>query len=416
MAKTGLEGVNGMALAQELPMAVPSRPAVRPMHRIAVSAAFLANGFLIGSWAPEIPLFAERLDISKATLGIMILVFGLGAVAAMPMVGRLIGAFGSRLPMLVLHLVMVPALPLVVLAPGLVTAGLAVALMGLATGGMDVAMNANAVAVERRRPRAIMSSCHGFWSVGGLLGAGLGGFVIAALGALGHSLLVAAVILALWVLVARGALADREARPDAGTPGSPAAPGAATTRSGVLKAVAVGLFALFAMIPEGAAIDWSAVYLRQELGAGDAASGLAFAAFSLTMACFRFAGDGIRDRFGAVRTARVCSALAAAGLLAVGLADALPLTLLGFALMGIGLSNMVPIAFSAAGNVEGLRPGTGLSIVSALGYSGILLAPSVIGFVAEHSGFRLIFLSLALLLVVTFLAAGLVRGADRRPD
>jgi MFS family permease len=180
--------------------------------------------------------------------------------------------------------------------------------------------------------------------------------------------------------------------------------------------VAVGLFALFAMIPEGAAIDWSAVYLRQELGAGDAASGLAFAAFSLTMACFRFAGDGIRDRFGAVRTARVCSALAAAGLLAVGFAEALPVTLVGFALMGIGLSNMVPIAFSAAGNVEGLRPGTGLSIVSALGYSGILLAPSVIGFVAEHSGFRLIFLSLALLLVVTFLAAGLVRGADRRPD
>ncbi|WP_373289647.1 MFS transporter [Aureimonas glaciei] len=412
MAK--MEGVSGMALAEDVPL---SPSAALPMHRIAVSAAFLANGFLIGSWAPEIPLFAARLDISKATLGIMILVFGLGAVAAMPVVGRLIGALGSRLPMLVLHLLMVPALPLAVLAPGLVTAGLAVALMGMATGGMDVAMNANAVAVERRRPRAIMSSCHGFWSVGGLLGAGLGGFIIAAFGALGHSLIVAVVILALWLVVARGALADGVAKAESTAPGADAVPGAAgTSRAGVLKAIAVGLFALFAMIPEGAAIDWSAVYLRQELDAGDAASGLAFAAFSLTMACFRFAGDGIRDRFGAVQTARVCSALAAAGLLAVGLADTLPVTLLGFALMGVGLSNMVPIAFSAAGNVEGLRPGTGLSIVSALGYSGILLAPSVIGFVAEHSGFRVIFLSLALLLVVTFLAAGLVRGADRRLD
>ncbi|WP_224008001.1 MFS transporter [Aureimonas sp. SA4125] len=385
-----------------------------PMHRIAVSAAFLANGFLIGSWAPEIPLFAARLEISEATLGIMILIFGLGAVAAMPVVGRVIGRAGSRLPMLVLHLLMVPAMPLVVLAPGLVTAGLAVALMGLATGGMDVAMNANAVAVERRRPRAIMSSCHGFWSVGGLLGAGLGGFIIAALGALGHSLVVAAVILALWVLVARGALADHAVAPQEASGTAPTPVAAEASRAGVLKAVAVGLFALFAMIPEGAAIDWSAVYLRQELGAGAAASGLAFAAFSLTMACFRFAGDGIRDRFGAVATARVCSAVAAVGLLAVGLADALPVTLLGFALMGIGLSNMVPIAFSAAGNIEGLKPGSGLSIVSALGYSGILLAPSAIGFVAEHSGFRLVFLSLAALLVVTFLAAGLVRGADHR--
>ena len=416
MTKTHLDRAGGTAAMPKVRPAVPPHGAAWPMHRFAVSAAFLANGFLIGSWAPEIPLFADRLGISKATLGLMILVFGLGAVAAMPVVGRVIGAFGSRLPMLALHLLMVPALPLVVLAPGIVSAALAVALTGLATGGMDVAMNANAVAVERRLSRAIMSSCHGFWSVGGLIGAGCGGFVIAALGPLGHAFVVAALILALMFPVWRGALADRVVS----SPAQSAQDGddvpvvSATSRTGVFKAVAVGLFALFAMIPEGAAIDWSAVYLRQELGVGASASGLAFAAFSLTMACFRFAGDGIRDRLGAVLTARLCSGIAAAGLLLVATSALLPLTLCGFALMGIGLSNMVPIAFSAAGNVEGLKPGAGLSIVSALGYSGILLAPSVIGYLAEHVGFRIVFVGLASLLVVTFLAAGLVRGADYR--
>jgi len=259
-----------------------------------------------------------------------------------------------------------------------------------------------------------MSSCHGYWSVGGLLGAGTGGFLIEVLGPGGHAVIVAAVVLLLWLVVWRGALSDRveTARPSAGPTTIGTAPTADST-GGILMAAAVGMFALFAMIPEGAAIDWSAIYLRQEHGADAGTSGLAFAAFSATMALLRFAGDGIRDRLGAVRTTRYSSLAAGLGLIIVATAGGTPMVVAGFAIMGIGIANIVPIAFSAAGNVPGLRPGMGLSIVSALGYSGILVAPSAIGFVAEHTGFPTVFASLSLLLVVTFLAAGLVAVADR---
>ena len=258
-----------------------------------------------------------------------------------------------------------------------------------------------------------MSSCHGFWSVGGLVGAGAGGFLIEALGPGGHALVVAAVVLLLWLVVWRGALSDRNPAPKASN--TSGAKAAVDSPAGVLMAAAVGMFALFGMIPEGAAIDWSAIYMRQELGVDAGTSGLAFAAFSLTMAVLRFAGDGIRDRLGAVRTTRYSSLAAGLGLLLIASANGPAMALAGFAVMGIGIANIVPIAFSAAGNVPGLRPGTGLSIVSALGYSGILVAPSAIGFVAEHTGFAIVFASLSVLLVVTFLAAKLVAVADR-PD
>lgn len=389
-------------------------------HRLAVSTAFLANGMFTGSWAPQIPIFAERLHLSPGRMGLMILAFGVGAVAVMPVAGRVIGARGSRLPMLALNVALVFALPFLVLAPNVPLAVAAIVFAGFATGGMDVAMNANAVAVERRRRAAIMSSCHGFWSVGGVVGAALGGFLIARVGPVAHGLIAGAVILAGFVLVARNALSDAPsgetaAEAVAGVPhgsvGNVAMAGGGVV-SGYRGAVLVGLFALFAMIPEGAAIDWSAFYLRRELGADAAMSGLAFAAFSFTMAGFRFAGDAVRNRLGAVATMRWCSGAAGAGLFVAGLAPDAAVAILGFALMGIGISNMVPIAFSAAGNLGGLKPGAGLSTVTALGYSGILIAPSVIGFAGEHLGFAAVFLGLSAFLVVTLLGSPLVRVAD----
>ncbi|WP_188912716.1 MFS transporter [Aureimonas endophytica] len=389
-------------------------------QRLAVSLAFLINGLFIGSWAPQIPVFAARLDLSPTGMGVMILGFGLGAVAVMPVVGRIIGAKGSRLPMLVCNVMLVLALPFLVLAPNVPLAALAILFAGISTGGMDVAMNANAVAVEKRRDSAIMSSCHGFWSLGGVIGAAIGGFAIAHLGSQLHGVLVGLATLAGFVVVLSFSLSDApsgETAPEA-LAGVPHGEGGTGQGGGLLSgprgAVLIGLFALFAMVPEGAAIDWSAFYLRRELGADAAMSGLAFAAFSTTMAAFRFAGDGVRNRLGAVRTMRLCSGAAAIGLILAGLAPNAPVALVGFAVMGIGISNMVPIAFSAAGNLRGLKPGAGLSIVTALGYSGILVAPSIIGFLGEHSSFAAVFLGLSAFLLVTLLAAPLMRVADRQ--
>ncbi|MBB3997327.1 MFS transporter [Aureimonas pseudogalii] len=390
-------------------------PASFPPSRRAVSLAFLANGFVMGNWTPQVPVQAERLGLDEARLGLLILVIGIGAIVAMPLVGAAVSRFGSRRPVLVLQALLAFALPLLTLAPNPTAAAVAVFFFGMTMGGMDVAMNANAVSVERRLPKAMMSSCHGFWSIGGFAGAFVGGPLIAALGPFGHTVLVGLVLLAALVPVSRALREDRDDRPavaDAASEGAPA--GRSPTRgAAALAAVAIGGCALFGMVPEGAAIDWSAIYLRQDLGADIATSGFAFAAFSATMALFRFLGDGIRDRLGAVGTVRVSVAFGIAGLLVIALAPGLAFALLGFAILGVGLSNLVPVAFSAAGNIEGLKPGIAISIATTIGYSGILIAPSAIGFFAGRFGFPPVFLALSACLVVIFLLSNLMRGADR---
>jgi fucose permease len=174
----------------------------------------------------------------------------------------------------------------------------------------------------------------------------------------------------------------------------------------------VGLMALLSMVPEGAVLDWAALYLRQELGADLATAGFAFAAFSGVMAVMRFVGDGVRNRFGAVTTLRVSALVAAAAMLVAGLSSSPWLAIIAFACCGFGVANMVPIAFSAAGNQDGMSSGAGLSVVTTMGYCGILVAPSGIGFIAEHTGFGPVFIALSGLLVVVCLMAGLARNAD----
>ena len=385
-----------------------------PRERLAVSGAFLANGFVLGNWTPQIPLFQQRLGLSEAHLGLLILAFGIGAVVAMPLLGAATARYGSRRTTLAMHAILALSLPLLVLAPNVPVAALAILLFGASMGGMDVAMNANAVSVERQRPRAIMSSCHGFWSVGGFIGAATGGFLIVSLGPVGHFVFVAAVLLAALWPIGRAMLEDRELAETA-TPAGEAGAGPAAPSAARLAVLGIGICALFGMVPEGATIDWSAIYLRSELGADVAMSGFAFAAFSAVMALFRFLGDGIRDRLGAVRTLRLSAVAAIGALLVVGLAPNLGVAILGFALLGIGLSNIAPIAFSAAGNVPGLKPGVGISMATTIGYSGILIAPSAIGYLAEHFGFQAVFLGLSLCLVGILALSPLTRGADGPP-
>jgi fucose permease len=177
----------------------------------------------------------------------------------------------------------------------------------------------------------------------------------------------------------------------------------------------VGLMALFSMIPEGAVLDWAALYLQQERGADLATAGFAFGLFAGAMAIMRFLGDGVRNRFGAVNTLRVSSLIAAAGMLGAGLASHPWLAITCFAVSGIGIANIVPIIFSAGGNQPGMAATTGMSVVTTMGYSGILLAPSAIGFTAERTGFSIVFVVLSGLLVIVCLMGNLARTADFAP-
>ncbi|PLP60202.1 MFS transporter [Mesorhizobium loti] len=372
--------------------------------RWAVAAMFFINGFLTGSWAPQIPVFLTRLDISKFTLGVLILLFGLGALVFMPLSGYLMSKHGSRAVVRGFASVCVFGLLLVALAPGLPLAAVALFLFGGLIGGMDVAMNANAVSVERRLSRAVMSSSHGFWSLGGFAGGGIGGLVIQNYGHLTHAVGVTIIAIVLLALASRYLVSDPKklAHEEHHKFAFPKSPGI----------YLIGLMALITMVPEGAVLDWAALYLHQELGADLATAGLAYALFSGAMAVMRFAGDGVRNRFGAVTTLRVCSLIAACGILVAALSPWPWLAIAAFAFAGLGIANMVPIAFSAGGNQPGMASGTGMSVVTTMGYSGILLAPSLIGFAAEHVGFTAVFVVLSGFLAAVFLMSNLAHAAD----
>ncbi|MGU3576937.1 MFS transporter [Brucellaceae bacterium C25G] len=374
---------------------------------MAAALLFLMNGYIFGSWAPRIPEFAARMGFDSAHMGLMILVFGIGSVLFMPVAGALCARFGSATIVKTSALAVVPVLLLISLVNHEVLAVIVLFYFGGFIAAMDVAMNANAVAMEKSLRRALMSSCHAFWSLGGLLGAGSAGYLLTSLGSLAHGIIVSVIaglfLIFAWPHILEDKIYQAEERPKLTLPRQP-------------LPWLIGLLALFSMIPEGAIMDWGSYYLRQGYGASVETASFTFAAFSLTMAVMRFAGDSVRDRFGAVRTLRVCTLIASFGLLMAAFAPTPWLAIAGFAVCGIGISNMAPIIFSMAGNVPGVVPSVSLSITTSLGYSGTLVAPSFIGWIAKFHGFGIVFACLPLLLLVVLIFSGLARFADHNPD
>ncbi|MGI9399977.1 MAG: MFS transporter [Rhizobiaceae bacterium] len=377
-----------------------------PRERIAVSILFFVNGYLLGNWAPKIPEFLTRLSISESDFGLLLLLLGAGALTAMPVTGWLIARHGSNSIVKLTSIAAVPAIFIVTLPGNIFMAGIVLYTLGALIAAMDVAMNANAVSVERAKGQAIMSSCHGFWSLGGLIGAATGGWLIDVFGLYGHAIFVT-VLAMIGVFGCLGSLIEDKISAEEKSAQKIRLPGN-------LLPYVLGAMALFSMVPEGAVLDWGALFLRQELDASLELSGFGYAAFSGAMAIMRFAGDPIRQKYGAVSTMRVCSLLAITGLLIAGTASDALVATAGFALAGVGISNLVPILFSAGGNLPGLAPGIGISIVTFMGYSGILFAPSLIGFIAEHTGLGPVFAFLPVPLCVVFLLSHLARHADQK--
>lgn len=374
--------------------------------RIAISAQFLLNGAILGSWAPQIPLLLPRHGITETVLGLLILGMGIGSMAAMCLSGWLAARHGSRTLVRVTAVCCALALPAAVLAPSLATLAIAMAALGASVAMMDVATNANAVELEQATGRALLSSTHGFWSVGGFLGGALGGPGIAALGSGGHAVAVAALSLAL-VALSWSRLAEAPVAAEV----TAAGPGRKIWQLGALIYL-VGVMTLFSFVPESAVLDWSALYLSSDHGAAVSVSGMAFALFSACMAAMRFCGDTVRNRVGAVPLLRASGVLAAAGMILAALAPSTTVALIGFALCGVGLANLVPILFSAAGQHGGANPGAAIAAVSLIGYAGMLVAPTVIGVMAEHVGFPAIFIVLSGLLLAVAALAGAVGPAS----
>ena len=376
--------------------------------RWAVAAMFLANGFVMGAWAPQIPLLMPRHDVTETALGLLILVLGLGAVTAMLFAGRLISLYGGRRVLSLFSLALIPVLPMVVFSPNLWLLAMFMAVFGAMVGCMDVAMNAQAVEIERRMHKAIMSSSHGFWSLGGFFGGSVGAWVIAHWGSEVQSLLTAGVVTVIVVSAMPFLLPD--------------APRAARAEAVVAPKTKLfpkdfhvwllGFLALASMVPEGAVLDWAAIYMQKELGSDVFVSGLGFAFFAGAMALMRFLGDTVRNRLGAVRTLRISGWLGAAGMMGGAIAPNEWVVIVSFFVAGLGIANMVPILFSAAGNHPSLPSASAISIVTMVGYCGILVAPSTIGFVGEHLGFRPTYAGLSLVLILVAVLAARAADAD----
>ena len=383
-----------------------ANPSITPSfflrHRVAVSAAFLLNGMMVGGWAPAIPAFKDKHSLAESELGLMILLIGIGSLVTMPITGAMIARRGSTGVLTIITWACTLLLPLALLAPTLPLAMAALLLFGGGLGSMDVAMNANAARVEGVHHRPIMSSCHGFWSLGALIGSAIGGTLLGFVGMPGQA---AGIALAMIIGAALALPKLMEDKVESGD--GVEKPKLTLPRSWPIYIIALTAFASFTA--EGSVLDWAALFLRDEREVPGWMAGYAFAAFSAMMALVRFAGDPVRARLGDFTTFTLSSVIATVGFLTAGLWPSLTGTLIGFAIAGLGLANIVPIGFAAADRVPGIPRGIGISIATFCGYSGILVAPPLIGFVAEEVSYSVIFACIAILPFYCLLAAGMIR-------
>jgi MFS family permease len=387
--------------------------------RIATFTYFILCGTLMGTWVVHIPAIEHQVGISHATLGGLLVLLGLGAFAGMQVSGRLADRLGPRVVVPTAGALCAAALVLPGLArqPWTLAAGLVV--FGFFNGCLDVSMNAHAVHVEKAYSRPVMSAFHAAFSVGGVLAAivaagtsGLGMSPAAALGAMG------AVGVVVAVLTTR-ALLPAEPRPAATTTSEDeqASPLPLKRRRAGKRIWVLAALALMIMLCEGAANDWSALQLKDVLGAPASTAAFAYGTFAAAMTLGRLLADRISARFGAMAILRYGAAMAAVGITIVALSPWIWAAFVGWALFGLGLSGCVPQLFSAAGHADPSAAGTNVSRVAGLGYVGMLAGPAVIGWMTHVMALNHAFLLLTAMCVTAATTAGVLRvGSERTPE
>lgn len=360
---------------------------------------FLVTGIGTAVWAPLVPEAKLRLGLDDASLGLMLLALGGGALATMPAAGYLIQRLGGRAVMLGCGLTFCAVMPALAVAPSVLLLVAALAIFGGALGAVDIAMNAQAVVVERADGRAMMSGFHGAFSLGGLTGAAAMSLLrYLGLSPLGCAATMGVVCAAMLLSQVRGMLPA----------GAKAAEADADGPSFVLprgRLLLIGALCFVGFLLEGVVLDWGAVFLRFSRNADAAAAALGYAAFSLTMTIGRLTGDRVVARFRPVPVLVAGSLLAAAGFLLAATAPGVTPALLGFALVGLGAANIVPLLFAAAGRIPGMSPGVAMSAAATPGYAGLLAGPALVGFLAGEAGLPMALTAIGLLtLTVAFSA------------
>lgn len=369
--------------------------------RLATMGLFFTAGWVFASWGVHVPTVKEKFGLDDAQLSVALFAVAGGSILAMPKLGKWAARVGTRTACTVGGLGACAITSLILLMPWYWPVVALLALYGALGAALDVSMNTEAADVEAAIGKPIVSSLHGMFSLGGLAGAAAGGFALAHGMAPALHFALASAVGAVIILASRPYLLPHQhvAEPDTAH-----ADGRAKIRRGVL---ALGVLALVALIAEGAMYDWSTVYMRDVVHASTGIASAAYAAFSGGMALGRFSGDAVRARVDDGRLVVGSGVLASGGML-LGLLVPSPLVaLVGFALMGLGLANMMPIMFLAAARMPGLRAAEGVARVAAMAYIGLLIGPVLIGVTAHAT-------NLPIGMSVVIACAGLVAVAGPR--
>ena len=377
--------------------AVLDTAALLSTQRLATRLSFFSLGFATAAWAPLIPFAQQRLNLNHADFGLLLLCMGIGSMIAMPATGALVKRWGCR-PLIALALMLLMVLlPSLTMWNSIVMMAVALFVFGSAAGCLGVAINLQAVVVEKHSLRALMSSFHGMCSLGGLTGA----MLVTALLAVGLSPLMSTLSVVMILLVI-GAVAippcltsfeqDEKPHQEANIPKKLYRP------NGII--LLIGMMCFIAFLSEGAAMDWGGIYLTSKYELNPAFAGLAYTFFALSMTTGRFTGHILLKQWGEKNVVTYSAIGAAIGMAVIVTAPVWQVVVLGYALLGLGCSNIVPVMFSRVGRQNDMPKAAALSLVSTIAYTGSLSGPALIGLIGEWTGLSTVLTGVAVLLFI----------------
>jgi len=367
-------------------------------QRLATRLSFFSLGFATAAWAPLIPFAQQRLNLNHADFGLLLLCMGIGSMIAMPATGALVKRWGCR-PLIALALMLLMVLlPSLTMWSSIVTMAVALFIFGSAAGCLGVAINLQAVVVEKHSVRALMSSFHGMCSLGGLTGA----MLVTALLAVGLSPLMSTLSVVMILLVIGGVAIpscltsfEQDEKPHEDIT---QAPQKRYRPDGII--LLIGMMCFIAFLSEGAAMDWGGIYLTSKYQLNPAFAGLAYTFFALSMTTGRFAGHVLLKQWGEKNIVTYSAIGAAIGMAVIVTAPVWQVVVLGYALLGLGCSNIVPVMFSRVGRQNNMPKAAALSLVSTIAYTGSLSGPALIGLIGEWTDLSTVLTGVAVLLFI----------------
>jgi MFS family permease len=358
------------------------------LEQFSTRIAFFVTGFSISAWAPLVPYARARLALDDAGLGLLLLCLGIGSIVSMPLAGAMTARYGCRRLIVITGAIACVCLPLLATLSSVPMMVATLFVYGASMGALGCVTNIQAIIVERASGKTMMSGFHGLFSCGGILGAA----GVSALLSVGVWPWLAMVFVALFIAVAL-----YKAAPHLLPYGSEAGdPPFAVPRGVVLF---IGLMCFTVFLTEGAMLDWSAVFLSAQRGVEPSYAGFGYAVFALAMAIGRLCGDPIVRRLGVHKIILFGGLCAAVGMTVATLIPVWQAALCGYALVGIGCSNIVPVFYSAVGRQKTMPENVAVPAITTLGYIGILMGPAGIGFVAHLSSLGVAFMGIALMLL-----------------